>query len=95
MKQKRTPQRVLAEVAAIKRMERGRTRTIQRHTGYEYYILSAYENGKTVNRYVRKGELAELKTLTAAYERFKALVQEYEEMIVQKTRQEREAKPSR
>lgn len=85
---------MLADIAKIKRMERGHIRTNKRHTGYEYYILSAYENGKTVNRYFRKGELAELKTLTAAYERFKTLVQEYEKMIVQKTRQEREAKPS-
>ena len=33
MKNQRTPQRVLAEIAAIKRMERGHTRTIYGHAG--------------------------------------------------------------
>lgn len=47
-----------------------------------------------MDRYIRKGELTELKTLTAAYERFKALVREYEQLIVQETRQERESRPS-
>jgi len=41
---------------------------------------------------VRKGEVAELRKLIAAHQRFKAWMNEYEELIVQKTGQEREGK---
>ena len=86
----RTPKQVLAELVQIKRMERGYIRTIQRHTGYAFHTLSAYENGKTVTRYVRKDEVDDLRKLTDAYQRFEALVKEYEDLVVQKTRQERQ-----
>lgn len=90
----RTPQQVLAEIATIQRMERGSIGTTRRDTGYEHFNHSAHENGKGVTRYVRKPYLAELKKLLAANKRFKKLVKEYEELIVQQTRQEREAKTS-
>ena len=91
----RTPQQVLAEIAAIQRMERGSIGTTRKSTGYEHYNHTSHENGKPKTWYVRRAELAELKELLAAHKRFEALVNDYEELIVQKTRQEREAKRSR
>jgi len=88
----RTRQQVLEDIAEIERMERGSITPAETRTGNQFYTHSVWENGKSTSRHVSKTGLAELQKLVAEHKKFKALVQEYEEVVVQQTRRQYDAK---
>jgi hypothetical protein len=87
---------ILEELSSIRSMERGklsefhRTRPKPGGKGTArlgpYYKLQAWEEGRNRTRYVAAGELAELKRNLANHERFKQLVAELEQAVIERTR---------
>lgn len=86
-----TPARILKQIAQLTRMERGEVFKHIRHTGYEFYTHSFYEDGKTHTRYIPKDEVSAIRKLNADWNRFHKLVARYESLIIQRTRAERAA----
>lgn len=91
MKTKAIPER-FKQLAAITRMERGHLSIIRTGPdGQPYYNLQHRENGRNVTEYIPRDQVATVEQNIAAYERFKALIDEHVNEISEKSRQERKA----
>jgi len=94
-----TPDRVLEEIAKIRRMERGGLSTFTRTNTYNervtYYVHNEWVNGRNRTGYVSAAELPGLKRLINAHKRFRKLVDRYVDVIVKQTRRERLALKTR
>lgn len=91
MKQSTSPQSLLQQIAQIQRMEPGKLCVIRQGPKGPYYNLQCREHGQPHSQYVRAGELELVRLHTANYERFRQLVTQYAELIVEQTRAERAA----
>ena len=79
-------------MAAITSMERGNLSVIRTGPdGQPYYNLQHRENGRNVTEYIPREQLPAVLENIAAYQRFKALVDEHVAEISQKSRQQRKA----
>jgi hypothetical protein len=90
MKPKSTPESILQQIAQIQRLEKGTLSIIRQGPSGPYYNHQCYENGKNVSRYVPADQLALFKEALEGYQRFQMLVEEYVQLMIQKTRAERE-----
>ena len=90
MKPKSTPESILQQIAQIQRLEKGTLSIIRQGPSGPYYNHQCYENGKNVSRYVPADQLAQFKEALEGYQRFQMLVEEYVQLMIQKTRAERE-----
>ena len=84
-----TPQSVLHELAQIQRMERGSISVIRQGPEGPYYNHQCYEAGRNVSRYVPSEQVAELQAAIDGHHRFQQLMQQYVQLMVEKTRAER------
>jgi hypothetical protein len=91
MNTKPTPQSILQDIAQIQRLDRGTISVIRQGPQGAYYNHQCYENGRNVSRYVPGEQVADLKDALASYQRFRQLVDQYVELMVEKTRSERQA----
>src|SRR5665213_1773504 len=91
MNTKSTPQSVLRELAQIQHLERGTLSVIRQGPAGPYYNHQCYEAGKNVSRYVPSEQVSEMKEAIDGYHRFQELVQQYAQLMVEKTRVERAA----
>jgi len=91
MNAKSTPQSVLHQIAQIQRLERGTVSVIRQGPDGAYYNHQCYEEGRNVSRYVPLEQVAEVKEGIDGYRRFQELVQQYVQLMVEKTRAQREA----
>jgi len=91
MNTKSTPQSVLHDIAQIQRMERGTVSVIRQGPQGPYYNHQCYEEGRNVSRYVPSEQVGEIRDAIQGYQRFQALAQQYAQLVVEKTRAEREA----
>jgi len=91
MKTPITPQSVLQNLAQIQRLDRGSISVIRQGPAGPYYNHQCYENGRNVTRYVPAEQVAELQAAIADYQRFQQLIEQYVELLVEKTRTERRA----
>ena len=55
------------------------------------YNHQCYEKGRNVSRYVPSEQVGEIRDAIQGYQRFQALAQQYAQLVVEKTRAEREA----
>lgn len=85
-----TPEKLLEKIASIQWMERGSIALNKPWINGGFFNHTVYENGKSRTRYVREDEIDELKVLIAAHNQFKELVRQYEDLVIQRTRAERE-----
>jgi len=87
-----TPQQLLAQIAAIQHMEKGKLSTYvpsgRSADVTAYYKLQIWENGRNLTRHVRPEELPFLKEALEGYARFQKLTEEYSGLIIQRTRAE-------
>lgn len=81
-----TPQSILQQIARIQTMERG---TLCPMRGGRYFNHQTWENGRNVARYVTAVQAPALRKSIAGYQRFLKLTQDYADLIVRKTRQQR------
>src|SRR6266705_2903543 len=91
MNAKSTPQSVLHEIAQIQRLERGTISVIRQGPEGPYYNHQCYEGGRNVSRYVPSQQVDQLQEAIDSYHRFQQLVQQYVQLMVEKTRAERAA----
>jgi hypothetical protein len=91
MNSKPTPESILQEIAQIQRMDRGSVSVIRQGPEGAYYNHQCYEGGKNVSRYVPGDQVADLKECIAGYHRFQQLMEQYVQLMVEKTRAERQA----
>ena len=91
MNTKSTPQSVLHHIAQIQHMERGTLNVIRQGPQGPYYNHQCYEEGRNVSRYVPSELVGEVREAIQGYHRFQELAQQYAQLVVEKTRAEREA----
>ncbi len=91
MNTKPTPESILQDIAQIQRLDRGTVSVIRQGPEGAYYNHQCYENGRNVSRYLPGEQVAEVKEAIAGYQRFRQLVDQYVELMVEKTRAERQA----
>lgn len=91
MNTKPTPESILQDIAQIQRLDRGTVSVIRQGPEGAYYNHQCYENGRNVSRYLPGEQVAEVKEAIAGYQRFRQLIDQYVELMVEKTRAERQA----
>src|ERR1022692_1300041 len=91
MNTKSSPPSVRHDIAQIQQMERGTLSVIRQGPGGPYYNHQCYEGGRNVSRYVPSAQVAQIKQALQGYHRFQELAQQYAQLVVEKTRAEREA----
>jgi len=82
---------LLDQIADIQRMEPGKLCVMREGKNGPYYNLQWRENGKPVSRYVPREQVEAVSDHTANYRRFRSLVDEYAQQIIEFTRKERVA----
>jgi hypothetical protein len=85
------PESILQALAQIQRLDRGTVSVIRQGPNGPYYNHQCYEHGRNVSRYVPSEQVAELQAAIADYQRFQQLVQQYVELLVERTRAQRQA----
>jgi hypothetical protein len=91
MNTKSNPQSVLNDIAQIQHMERGTLSVIGQGPAGPYYNHQCYEEGRNVSRYVPSSQVSEIREAIEGYHRFQELAQQYAQLVVEKTRAQREA----
>lgn len=91
MNAKPTPESILHDIAQIHRMDRGTINVIRQGPHGPYHNHQCYEKGRNVSRYVPQEQLTDLKQDIDGYHRFQQLVEQYVQLLVEKTRAERES----
>ena len=89
MNTKSTPQSVLHDIAQIQCLERGTISVIRQGPEGPYYNHQCYEAGRNVSRYVPSEQVNQIKEAIDGYHRFQQLVQQYVQLMVERTRAER------
>jgi hypothetical protein len=78
-------------MAQIQRMDRGSVSVLRQGPEGAYYNHQCYENGRNVSRYVPREQVADLQEAIEGYRRFEQLMEQYVQLMVEKTRAERAA----
>ncbi len=85
------PAHLLQQIAQIHHMEPGKLCVIGHGPNGPYHNLQCRENGKTLTLYVPADQVPAVTEHTANYRQFQALVAQYAQLIVERTRAERVA----
>jgi hypothetical protein len=91
MNAKPTPQSLLHEIGQIQHLDRGTVSVLRQGPQGPYYNHQCYENGRNVSRYVPQEQVPDLKAAIDGYHRVQELMAQYVQLLVGKTRAEREA----
>src|SRR6185503_19200736 len=91
MNAKITPQSILQDIAQIQRLDRGTISVIRQGPEGAYYNHQCYEDGRNVSRYVPGEQVGDLQEAIEGYRRFQQLVEQYVQLMVERTRAERQA----
>jgi hypothetical protein len=87
-----TPADILAQIARIQLMERGKLSTYQHKDrpteAGPYYKLQGWEQGKNHTRHVRSEQVPLLEQALAGYTQFQQLTEQYAQILIQQTREQ-------
>jgi hypothetical protein len=86
-----TPEAILQQIVQIQRMDRGSVSIIRHGPQGPYHNHQCYERGRNVSRYVPAEQLSDLQDAIQGYRRFQELVEQYVQLMVERTRAERQA----
>ena len=86
-----TPAQILQQIAQIQHMEPGKLCVIGHGPNGPYYNLQCREKGKTLTLYVPADQVPSVAEHTANYRHFQALMEQYAQLIVDRTRTGRAA----
>jgi hypothetical protein len=86
-----TPAQILQQIAQIQHMEPGKLCVIGHGPNGPYYNLQCRQEGKPLALYVPAEQVPQVTEHTANYRHFQALVGQYAQLIVDRTRAERAA----
>ena len=84
-----TPAQILQQIAQIQHMEPGKLCVIGQGPNGPSYNLQCREEGKTLTVYVPADQVPLVREHTAHYRQFQALVHQYAQLIIDRTRAER------
>ena len=79
---------LLAQIAQIQRMERGKLTVMRQGPEGPYYKLQAWEDGSNVSRYVARDQAAAVQEAIVGYHQFQALIAQYAQAVINQTRAE-------
>jgi hypothetical protein len=79
-------QNLLAQIAQIQTMERGKLSTLRETSAGTAFKLQAWENGKNISRYIPPDQVAAVQEAVGGYQRFQALTEQYAELKIEETR---------
>jgi hypothetical protein len=82
---------LLQQIARIQHMEPGKLCVLRQGPNGAYYNLQWREQGKALSRYVPADQVEALAQHTANYQTFQSLVDQYAQLIIERTRAERGA----
>lgn len=89
-----SPTQILAQMAQIQSMERGKLSSYRRagrsKDADTYYRLQTWQHGKNHSRHIRPEELPALEAALEGYARYCQLSEQYVQLIVDHTRAQRE-----
>src|SRR5216684_6436493 len=91
MNTKATPESILQQITQIQRMDRGTVSILRQGPQGPYYNHQCYEDGRNVSRYVPPEQVPDLKEAIGGHHRVQELMAQYVQLMVDKTRAEREA----
>jgi hypothetical protein len=91
MNTKITPQSLLQQIAQIQHLDRGTVSVLRQGPQGAYYNHQCYENGRNVSRYVPPEQVPDLQAAIDGYQRVQELMTQYVQLLVERTRAEREA----
>ena len=91
MDAKITPESLLEQISRIQRLERGTLSVLRQGPQGPYYNHQCYENGRNVSRYVPTEHVPELREAIEGYHKVQALMAQYVQLLVERTRTERAA----
>jgi len=83
-----TSQSLLQQIAQIQHMERGKLCVLREGPDGPYYNHQTWEKGKNVARYVSQDQVQPLQQAIDGYNQFQMLMEQYVQMMIQKTRVE-------
>ncbi len=83
-----SPQAILNQISQIPHMERGKLCILREGPNGPYYNLQCWENGKNCSRYVPSKQVDQVQEALDGYQRFEGLVEDYSQLIIEKTRAE-------
>ena len=91
MKRPQTDQitQLLQQIAQIQHMEPGKLCVLRQGPNGPYYNLQWREQGKALSRYVPADQIEVLAQHTANYQRFQNLMDQYAQLIIERTRAQR------
>jgi hypothetical protein len=79
---------LLAQIAQIQSMERGKLSLMRETSSGPAYKLQAWEDGKNHSRYIPPEQAPAVREAIDGYARFQALIGRYVDQVVQRTRAE-------
>jgi hypothetical protein len=85
-----TPEGLLPPIAPIQHLERGKLCVLRQGPDGPYDNHQSWENGQNVSRYVPREQVAALQQAIAGSKRFQDLVGQQVQLMLQKSRAERE-----
>ena len=88
MKPKPDPQSLLQQAAQITRLERGKLSILREGANGPFYNHQCRQDGKNVSRYIPRDQVPAVQEAIDGYAKFEALIEEYVDQIVDKTRGE-------
>jgi hypothetical protein len=91
MSNKPTPQSILHDIAQIQQLDRGTVSIIRQGPQGPYHNHQCYEHGRNVSRYVPPEQVSDLKAAIDGYHQVQEMMAQYVQLMVAKTRAEREA----
>ncbi len=81
-------EQLLAQIAQIRYMERGKLCVLRQGPDGPYFNCQSRENGKNFSRYVPRDKVQAYQEAIDAYQRFCQLTEQYADTIIQRTRAE-------
>jgi len=84
-----TPESILQAITQIQHMDRGTVSVIRKGPSGPYYNHQCFEDGRNVSRYVPRDQVDDLKAAIEGHHRFLQLMEQYAQLMVERTRAER------
>lgn len=83
------PAQILQQITQIQQMEPGKLCIMRQGPNGPYYNLQWREQGQAISRYVPSDQVEAVAQNTANYQTFQALVAQYAQVLIERTRGER------
>jgi hypothetical protein len=81
-----SPESLLAQIAQIKQMEKGKLCVLRQGPEGPYYNCQSREKGKTFSRYVPREMIPAYQEAIEGYQRFCQLTEQYAQSLIERTR---------